>query len=73
MHDADEGGWRRAVLVDSGANGHRKARQAQLRASGDMAKLMNPLAWYEINHNIMATSGALAVTTEARRSGSVAR
>jgi hypothetical protein len=30
MHDADEGGWWRAVLVDDGANGHRKARQAQL-------------------------------------------
>jgi hypothetical protein len=73
MHDADEGGWRRAVLVDGDANGHRKARQVQLRASGNMAKLMNPLARYEINRNIVAMNGALVVTTEARRSGGVAR
>jgi hypothetical protein len=73
MHDADEGGWRRAVLVDGGTNGHRKARQAQLRFSGNMAKLMNQLAWHKIDRSITATSGALAATTGARRSGGVAR
>jgi hypothetical protein len=73
MHDTDEGGWWRAVLVDDDANEHRKARQAQLQASGDMTKLTNPLARHEFNRNIVATSGALTVTTEARRSGGVAR
>jgi hypothetical protein len=54
MHDADEGGWRRAVLADGGTNGHRKARQAQLRVSGNMAKLMNQLARHEIDRSIAA-------------------
>jgi hypothetical protein len=62
-----------AVLIDGGANGHRKARQAQLRVSSNMAKLTNQLAWHKIDRNITAMSGALAVTTEARRSGGVAR
>jgi hypothetical protein len=54
------------VLVDGGANGHHKARQAQLRVSGNMAKLTNQLARHEIDRNIVAMSGALVVTTEAR-------
>jgi hypothetical protein len=71
MHDVDEGGWRRAVLIDGDANGHRKARQAQVRVSGNKAKLTNQLARHEIDCNIAAMSGALAATTGARRSGGV--
>jgi hypothetical protein len=61
-----------AVLVNGGGNGHRKARQAQLRFSGNMAKLTNQLARHKIDRNITATSGTLAVTTEAHQSGNVA-
>jgi hypothetical protein len=73
MHDTDEDGWRRAVLVDGGTNDHCKARQAHLRFFGNMAKLMNQLTWHEIDRSIVAMSGALAATTGAHRSGGVAR
>jgi hypothetical protein len=62
-----------AVLVDGGANGHCKARQAPLRVLGNMVKLTNQLAQHEIDRNIVATSGAPMVTMEAYWSGGVAR
>jgi hypothetical protein len=49
MHNADEGGWRRAVLIDGGANGHRTGNQLCLRVPNNKAKLIGQRAKHETN------------------------